>query len=307
MLREHLWHRRDLGAKMLVVRVEKEPLSLDNWFGDVGKDVFRTGPCILLPARWTFDRQLERILQEEPQYLLGYASNVLGIFRLAEARGVKMPWLREVRSFGEAVPQEMRDYIYNRWELPLTDTYTAREVGYMAVQCPNHDAYHVQSESAIVEVINADGRPCKVGEIGRIIVTPLHNFAMPLIRYDIGDYAEVGAKCACGRGLPVLRRILGRTRNILRLPDGSMRWPTMGTDKLLTIAPIRRMKAVQKSLHDIEVSLVAERAFTPGELAALRDHFLGHFGLSFKLRFVFLEEFPPQTGDKFEDFVSEVS
>jgi phenylacetate-CoA ligase len=52
------------------------------------------------------------------------------------------------------------------------------------------------------------------------VVTPLHNFAMPLIRYAIGDYAEAGPPCACGRGLPVLARILGRARNLLTLPHG---------------------------------------------------------------------------------------
>src|SRR5690606_28989287 len=95
MLREHLWHRRDMRAKMLVIRVEKEPHVQDNWFGDVGNGLVQTGPLVLLPAAWTFDRQLDRILEEKPAYLLGYGSNVLGIFRTAEQRGVAMPWLRE--------------------------------------------------------------------------------------------------------------------------------------------------------------------------------------------------------------------
>jgi phenylacetate-CoA ligase len=201
----------------------------------------------------------------------------------------------------------MREYFDQRWKLPLTDVYTARETGYMALQCPDGDGYHAQSESAFVEVLNENGTPCAAGEIGRVVVTPLHNFAMPLIRYDIGDYAEVGPQCSCGRGLPVLRRILGRTRNILRLPDGSMRWPTLGTDKLPDIAPISRIKVIQKSLTEIEVRLIAMRPFSDSEFAALREHFLKHFGPHFNWRFVFLDEFPPQAGDKFEDFVSEVA
>ncbi len=307
MLREHLWHRRDLSAKMVVVRVEKEKSVLDNWFGEVGAELFRTGRCVILPARWTFDRQLECILEERPDYLLGYATNLLGIFRTAERRAMSMPWLREVRSFGEAVSTEMRDYIQRHWSLPLTDVYTARETGYMALQCPDEADYHMQSESAVIEVLNESGAPCGVGEVGRVIVTPLHNFATPLIRYDIGDYAEVGPPCACGRGLPVMRRILGRTRNILRLPDGSMRWPTLGTEGMLDAAPIRRIKVIQKSLTEIEVRLIAARPFSDGEFAALRAHLLGHFGPYFNWRFVFLDEFPPQPGDKFEDFVSEVA
>ena len=76
-----------------------------------------------------------------------------------------------------------------------------------------------------MEVLDNHGRPCKEGETGRVVLTDLHNFTMPLIRYEIGDYAEVGPPCACGRGLPVLARILGRSRNMLTLPAGDRIWP----------------------------------------------------------------------------------
>jgi phenylacetate-CoA ligase len=75
----------------------------------------------------------------------------------------------------------------------------------------------------LVEILDAQGRPCRPGEIGRVVATPLHNVAMPLLRYELDDYAEVGQACACGRGLPVIRRILGRRQNMLRLPDGGER------------------------------------------------------------------------------------
>lgn len=307
MLREHLWHRRDMSAKMLVIRVEKEPLVVDNWFGGVGSSLLETGPLVLLPAAWTFDRQLDRILEEKPAYLLGYASNILGIFRVAEQRGISMPWLREARSFGEAISEDMRAYFRDHWKLPLSDVYSAREVGYVAIQCTERGFYHVQSESAVVEVLDDSGHACQPGEIGRVVVTPLHNFASPLIRYDIGDFAEVAGPCACGRGLPALRRIHGRLRNALTLPDGRKRWPSIGTTKLLDIAPIRRFKIVQKSLSDIEVRLIVGRPLVESEIAALRDHLTSQFGHPFHWRFVFLDEFPPQPGDKFEDFTSEVS
>lgn len=307
MLREHIWQKRDFAAKMLAVRVEKEPSVMENWFGEIGSGIFQTGPCVILPAAWTFDRQLDRLCEERPAYLLGYARNLLEILRLADRRGIEMSWLREVRTFGEAVPQEMREYVHGRWHMPMSDTYSARETGYLALQCPDHDVYHVQSESALVEVIDEDGRACQPGETGRVVVTPLHNFGMPLIRYDIGDYAQVGEHCPCGRRLPVLTRIMGRFRNILTLPDGSRRWPTLAPGKLLDIAPVRRYKVVQKSLDDIEIRLIVERPVEARELTALRAHFTEQLGHAFNWRFVFLDEFPPQPGDKFEDFVSEIA
>ena len=106
--------------------------------------------------------------------------------------------------------------------------YSAAEAGYLALQCPQQEHYHIQSESALVEVLDEAGNPCRPGETGTMVVTPLHNFAMPLIRYAIGDIAEVGAPCACGRGLPVLARLLGRVRQMLVLPSGARRYGNVG-------------------------------------------------------------------------------
>lgn len=306
VFRDHLWHRRDFSAKMLVVRSGVEPATLSNWFGDAGVGMLRTGPCVILPANWNFTRQLDAVMREEPAYVMSYANNLVGLFREAEQRGVEMPWLREVRSYGERVTPEIRQYFLSRWKVPFSDAYSTREVGYIALQCPQFPVYHLQSESAYVEVLDDDGNPCKAGETGRVVVTPLQNFGMPLIRYEFGDYATTGGPCACGRGLAVIEKIQGRYRNLLHHPDGSKGWPTLGTGRLLDIAPIRRYKAVQKTLRDIEVRLIVERPVTDEELQALHRHFSSTLGEDFRIAFRFLDEFPPQAGDKFEDFVSEL-
>jgi len=91
------------------------------------------------------------------------------------------------------------------------------------------------------------------------------------------------------------------------MPDGAKRWPTLGTTKLLDLAPIKRFKIVQRTLRDIEIRLIVGRPLTDSEISALRAHFTEQFGHPFNWTFVFLDEFPPQPGDKFEDFVSEVA
>src|SRR3546814_12850457 len=92
----------------------------------------------------------------------------------------------------------------------LVCLYSTHEFGYLAFQCPQHDHYHVQAEAALVEVLNEAGKPCRPGEIGQVVTTPLLNFAMPMISYAVGDLAEVGPPCPGGRGLQVRKRILGR-------------------------------------------------------------------------------------------------
>lgn len=305
-LREHLWHCRDFRQKMLAIRFGAQAKTESNWFGDVGDSVFATGPCFVVPIAWTFDRQLETLMQEQPAYLLGYPNNLLGVLREAESRGLRMPWLKEVRTIGEAVTPDFRHYIREHWGLPVCDVYSTREAGYLALQCPETPNYHIQSESSIVEIINVHGNPCAEGEIGRVVVTPLHNFAMPLIRYEPGDYAEVGASCSCGRGLPTIRRIWGRSRNALRLPGGKMRWPVLGTTELLDVAPVRKFQVIQKSLTEIEVSLAVYRRLNSREIEDLRAHFTRNLGHDFVVRFNLVDDIPMGAGGKFEDFVSEV-
>jgi phenylacetate-CoA ligase len=113
-------------------------------------------------------------------------------------------------SVGEPVTAALRDIVRQAWDVPLKDSYSCEEAGYLAMQCPEQEVLHVQSENLLLEVVGNDGRPCVPGEAGRVLVTSLHNFATPLIRYELGDLAEVGAPCACGRGLPVIARVLGR-------------------------------------------------------------------------------------------------
>ena len=146
--------------------------------------------------------------------------------------------------------------------MPVHDNYTSREVGYMALQCPEHDHYHVQSEGVYLEILDESGRQCRAGEVGRVVVTPLHNFAMPLIRYDVGDYAEVGEPCPCGRGLPVLTRILGRQQDVLTLPTGEQRWTLLGSSDVkafMEMAPIRQYQFAHVARDTIEVRLAVFR------------------------------------------------
>jgi phenylacetate-CoA ligase len=189
----------------------------------------------------------------------------------------------------------------------MVDMYSSQETGYLALQCPDHPHYHVQSESVLLEVVDDQGRPCAPGEVGRVLVTCLNNFATPLIRYEIGDYAEVGEPCPCGRGLPVLKRIMGRYRNLLTLPDGSRRWPRLGYEsKLQDIAPIELMQMVQRNLDEIDVRLVVPRPLSATEQESLTGFIQKNLGHPFRLRFEYVDSIRNPANGKIEQFISQV-
>jgi phenylacetate-CoA ligase len=120
-------------------------------------------------------------------------------------------------------------------------------------------------------VLGEDGAPYSP-KIGRVVITDLHNFAMPLIRYAIGDYAEVGEPCSAGRGLPSLRAVLGRRRNMIVFPDGRRHWPLTGFHRFGDVAPIRQYQFVQHTREHIEVRLVADRPLSTAQPTLVADH-----------------------------------
>ncbi|NJN51944.1 MAG: phenylacetate--CoA ligase family protein [Gammaproteobacteria bacterium] len=264
-LRDHLWHRRDLNQTLAVIRRESSPGRYAGW-GSATHGIVKTGPSVGNTIGADANELLDWLASENPGYLLTYPSLVAEIARLAIARGVPLPNLREIRTLAESVNEETRALCRLAWGVPITDLYSASEAGYLALQCPDHEHYHVMAESSLVEVLDDSGTPCEPGQVGRVVVTPLHSFAMPLIRYDIGDYGEVGEACPCGRGLPVLRRILGRVRNTLITADGKRYWPAFGTRALMEVAPVTQYQFVQTAADVVEARLVA-----PGGLTATQE------------------------------------
>lgn len=304
-LRDHLWHRREFAGKLAAIRARVAPGGSASW-GESTDAVFRTGPAVMCNNEMPIAEQAQWLMREDPDYLISVASNVQALARYCTRAGLKPSRLKEVRTYGEALHPDARGEIAAAWGVPVTDMYSCREAGYLALQCPQHDHYHVQSEGVYIELLREDGSACAPGETGQVVITVLHNFAMPLIRYAIGDHAEAGAPCDCGRGLPVIRRIHGRVRNMLRLPDGGARYPRFGETQFAGIAPVRQFQVIQRSLHVIEVALVVERTLTAAEEESLRALIGKNLGCDFDIGFSYHAEIPRLVSGKYEDFRSEV-
>jgi phenylacetate-coenzyme A ligase PaaK-like adenylate-forming protein len=159
------------------------------------------------------------------------------------------------------------------------------------------------SQHAIVEVLDEEGRPCEPGHKGRVVVTDLHNFAIPLIRYDIGDYAEPGQPCTFGRGLPTLALLYGRQRSLILMPDegGTGRlWDSIAS----ALAPIRQYQFFQTGRKEIEVRLSVERPLSGSEQETLAAHIRGSLGYPFRLTFVYFDgTIAREARGKFEEFI----
>lgn len=219
-LRDHIWHRHDLSGKFCVVRdlAGRGQRNLDendifaeekNSWGGSAAAVFETGRLGLLHIVTPVKQQVAWLVEQQANLLLTSPSNLRAIAEYCQQEKIDLPTLSHLSTFGEVMIDEIRTACRQTWGLKVTNNYSSSAAGVMALQCPDYGHYHVQSEVVLLEVLDKHNQPCLPGAVGRVVVTVLHNFATPLIRYATGDYAEVGEPCGCGRGLPVLRRILG--------------------------------------------------------------------------------------------------
>ncbi|NQV80043.1 MAG: phenylacetate--CoA ligase family protein [Alphaproteobacteria bacterium] len=268
--------------------------------------LFHTGPSLTLNMRSTIDEQIDWLVRTKPHYLLTYPSNLRALALECAERGIILENLRGVATRSEALDDGLRDLCREVWRVPLTDAYSTVEAGMIALQCPDHAHYHLQAENVYVEVLRDDGTPCAPGEFGRVVVTKLHNFATPLIRYDIGDIAEVGPPCACGRGLPVLSRILGRTRNLLTYPDGRSIRPRLN-EGFVDQPAIRQFQVRQPTADKLEVRFVVRRPLTPEEEAYTRRALTDYLGYPFAIEIIYVDALPRAASGKWEEFVSALS
>ncbi|MFA6119957.1 MAG: hypothetical protein WCT35_09105 [Sideroxydans sp.] len=309
-MREHLWHERDFSATLAVIKamtptVDDPVQAARIGWGHPSTLLFDTGPSYSQPLSMDVTQQAEWLTRIDPKYLLTYPSNLNALLDLYESGSLLPSSLRQVRTIGETLHPGLRERCKELGDIGIVDMYSAQEVGLIALQCPDSGLYHIQSESLIVEVLDDEGNQCKPGEIGRVVITDLHNFATPLIRYEIRDYAEVGPACPCGRGLPTLSRIMGRRRNMVVFPDGRKHWPLIGAYRFREVADIKQYQAIQHSLSEVEIRLVVDAPLSSTQESQLTTLIHGALGHAFPLRFsYFKEELPKTKGGKFEEFIS---
>lgn len=303
---DHEWHHRDVNGRLMAVRGDiHQRQDGDDWGFPVAM-LRISGKGLGLPITTDVAALMREIDSFKPNTLLIYPSMLRACLE-HWANGHQRPTtIDHVKTIGETVTDALRTLVDLVLHLPVEDTYSSNEVGTIALNC-SHGSYHVMQDSLIVEVLDDGGRQCHPGETGRVVITDLVNWATPVIRYDIGDWATVGDRCSCGRRSATLQRVMGRTRNLVVHPDGRRNWPLTGFKGFGDIAPIRQYQVVQHAVDDVELRVVCRDELSveqSAELVALVQRFLGH---PFPLR-ITRQAAPfdlPRNG-KHEEFVCEV-
>ena len=207
------------------------------------------------------DEILPALIRFAPTVLYGFPGHLAQLARAATPGALPV---RRIFTSGELLDPTTRRVIEHGLGAPLFDVYGCSEVKEIAWQCPERGGYHLNADWIHVEVDPP-------GTAGRLLITPLYNRAMPLLRYDVGDTGEVvTGPCPCGRGLPLIRPTLGRSVDYLRLPDGRRLAPYDLTCAVEAIDGMRQYQFVQIERDLLELRLVPAQNFSPASEQALR-------------------------------------
>jgi len=207
---------------------------------------------------------LRAIARHRVVYLLGYASSLCALAEMALEKGEEAAPLKVAVSNAEPLYDFQRERISRTFRCPVRDTYGMVEIVCAASECAS-GSLHLWPEAGVTEVVSdASDEPAALGETGRLVSTSLMNADMPLVRYESGDRGALAASeevCPCGRLLPLLARVDGRSDDVIVTPDGRRVGrldPVFKAD-----LPIREAQIVQESRDLVCVRVVPAAGFGP--------------------------------------------
>lgn len=244
------------------------------------------------PALW--QRVYEWSCQRRPALIVGYVSSLEGYAEYLAAQGLTPPPPRAVISAAEPLAAATRQRIESSLRAPVYNTYGSREFMSVAAECTAHAGLHVHAENLVVET----ARPAAEGA-SDILITDLHNFGMPFVRYTIGDMGVLDdSPCQCGRGLPRIRSIEGRTLEVLRTPDGRVVPGEVFPHLMKEFPEIREFRARQSALDHIVISAVLDQPLSADHRELMDSELRKVFGPGLRIDLERVDTIPPLASGK---------
>jgi phenylacetate-CoA ligase len=207
----------------------------------------------------------------------------------------------------------MRETIEKVFRSPVFNRYGSREVGIIACECEKHEGLHVFSPIIHVEILKQDCIPTAVGEMGEVVITSMFNYAMPLIRYKIGDtgiWAE--NECSCGRKLPLLKQITGRVTDTFYKKDHTQVYGGYFNRLFYFRDWVKKFQVIQEDYDEIRLIIIPQktseniRELYYQQLNEITTKIQLVLGKECRVNYEFVTDIPPTASGKYRYTISKV-
>lgn len=304
------WWDVDIGDKEIVVWGSPIEVGAQDRIKAMRDRVFRTR---LLPAFEMSERKLDEFIREicsyHPKMLFGYPSALAHIASHAKKHDIKMNELGIKVAFvtSERLYDHQRQIIQDVFGCPVANGYGGRDAGFIAHECPE-GGVHITAEDVIVEIIGLDGIVLPPGKAGEVVVTHLATRDFPFIRYRTGDIAIMDDKqCPCGRGLPLLKEIQGRTTDFIVAKDGTVMHGLALIYVIRDVKGVKNSKIIQESIDKTRIQLVTDDQFQEDSMDFLRTGIKQRLGEDVEVEIERVSEIPLEVSGKFRYVISHVA
>jgi phenylacetate-CoA ligase len=267
------------------------------------------GQNLVLSPEERLEIVADRINAVRPQVVSSYASFAERFFHFLADRQMSITLPRLWIYGSEMLSPSAKELIENSFGCPTYSTYQATETGRLGFQCEKRQGFHLNIDLCAMRLIGEDGQTVKSGELGEVVISNLYNRAMVLLNYRLDDWGVMGSGlCSCGRSLPLLERLEGRTSEMLHLASGRMISSlTLEISCQDELKPTLQVQIVQPARGQIRWRLVPSSSADPetlrGNLLERCGVVLGH---DTQVEVEFVDEIPSTPQGKFPRVVSHV-
>ncbi|MFY1110068.1 MAG: phenylacetate--CoA ligase family protein [Methanosarcinaceae archaeon] len=262
------------------------------------------------------EKYVELINQKKPVLFEAYVQSIYELSKFILNNNLKIYSPRGIITSTGTLHPEFKETIQDVFKTKVYNRYGSREVGDIACSCERDEGLHLNIFDHYIEILNESLEPCKPGEIGEVYVTALNNYAMPLIRYRIGDMASPSKKelCSCGRGLPLIENVIGRSNSMIKTENGVFDSAAIGSllyfkdpKKHQVFESIKKYQIIQKKKDYILIKIVpTDENIWSLEKKLIEAKLKKALGNNVKFDFNILDDIEPNKNGKYMYTISEV-
>lgn len=311
------WSGRHMVDRQILLWASERDLMIghESWRTTLGR--------WLRNERWLNTRcmskdQIESYIAEinrfAPVQLLAYAESLYEIARYIDEHHLPVHAPKSIMTTASMLYPHMRELLERVFRCPVFNRYGSREIGAIACECEDHHGLHVSPLTHYVEILRPDGSTASPGEQGELVITCLHNYAMPLIRYRIGDRAKWSTNpCSCGRNWPLLEEITGRVNDMFLTPNGELVDGRLFVILLGSNPMVKKFQVLQEETERLQISIIPTQStaspeeFYREQIDLITTKCGELMGKTCQIQLRFVEEIPTTPSGKYRYTISKVT